>query len=612
MMSRAEFATLCQNVRRDPAPFMASALQITTKQQVGQQPVAPLILNGPQQKVHAPLVAMRANGEPPRVIVLKARQPGISTYASGLNLTTRLTQPYATTMTVAHLDDAAEKLFRREKFMVSRLPLGLRPRFRSERKNEVGFDYLQCTDGRVALSSTGIIGSAGGKELWRSMTLHGVHLSEFAFFHRDKEVLLGISQTVPESPDSYIVIESTANGMGNAFQTEFQRAEEGESGYRAVFIPWYELPDATMTPPPGFALESDEKQLHREYDIPIQALAWRRHILATKCLGNEDLFSQEYPLTVSSAFLVTGRPAFPVGQLRRMHERAAGASVRVGELDMTAEDVRKQFVPRADGRLRIWRWPTEDHDYVIGADPSAGVEGGDFSCAEVLDRTTQEIVATWHGLLTPIEFAHVLMDLGFYYHTAQLAPEITGGHGFSVIEECRARGYPNFYIWQRTDRIKNTMTNYYGWMTTFATRPLLFDAMHFALVHGDLMIWDPETCFEMMGTRYISPEYAEGEEHDDRVMAAMIAWRVHLETPLPSTGMLPRLQYTIGKGGDLVPEPPKGEATGMHKEIWDDTDRVLAQRTRSPLSNMQDVIVLDGEPEEPEPQDPWDLPGGPY
>lgn len=612
MLTVAEFRALQAQIRENPPPFMAAGLTIRTKQHEGQMPTTTLELNGPQLKVHDALWKMRTAGRAPRVIVLKARQPGISTYCSGLNVTTKLTQPFTITMTIAHVEDGATNLFQREKFMVSRLPLGLRPKMKGDKKNQINFDYVQCRDGRVELSSEGMIGYATGKPIWRGLTIHGCHLSEFAFFVRDKEVLLGILQAVPQSPDSYIVIESTANGMGNAFQVEWQRAEAGESGFQTVFIPWYELPDATMVVPKGFQLESDELQIAREHKIGLPAMVWRRHVLETQCQGQQDLFDQEYPTTVSSAFLVTGRPAFPVAVLRRMREKAAEAPVHTGRLDMTHTDPRKQFVPHEDGELHIWKWPTAEHAYIIGCDPSAGVEGGDFSSCSVFDRHSTELVATWHGLLSPIELAHVLMDMGTFYHEAVLAVEITGGHGFSTMEECRARGYRNFYIWQRLDRIKNTMTNYYGWMTTFATRPLLFDGMHFALSHGEIMIWDPETCFELMGCRYISNERAEGEDHDDRAFSAMIAWRVHLETPMPDTGQLPRLAYMHGL--DKKPEPePDYHLRNVEKQVWDAIDEERKGSGRQPLGSPSAFMATDEELQSPNEEiDPYssEPPGG--
>ncbi len=754
MLTIAAYRALAERVRADPRPFMATSLLITTKQQMGQAPVTKLVLNKPQLKVADAVMQMRAAGEAPRVIVLKARQPGVSTFCCGLNITTKLFQPYATTITIAHLDDAAERLFRKEKFMVDHLPPGLRPKTKTDRKNELAFDYLQCKDGKAPIGSTGVTGAAGGKQIWRGMTIHGCHLSELGFAERAEDVLLGVLQAVPEAPETYVLIESTANGMGNTFQLEYSRAEAGESGFRPVFIAWWELPDAIMPPPPDFKLESDERDLKRAFGLTDEQIQWRRHTLYTRCQGNIDLFLQEYPSSASEAFLVTGRPAFPTAVLRQMHAKALEQGTpRTGLLNITVENPREQFRPRPGAPLTIYKWPHAEHTYIIGADPSAGVEGGDYSCAAVLDRQTQEIVAVWHGMLTPIEFTHALMDLGQFYNFAMLAPEITGGcldgtsvvrtlgwgsvggrsieslvgstpilfghhggriipvrasavsvrradapcvkleygllgpdgwevaslvltpdhpvmvegipntyvpvcelgvgeplvlgdprwrdavvisvapesprdvycatvpvvenfvvngivvhnHGFSVVEEGRARGYPNWYVWQRTDRIKNTPTNYIGWMTTQNTRPLLFDSMHYALVHGDIMIWDPEPVFEAMGCRYIGDNRAEGDEHDDRVFASMIAWRVHLEMPMPD-GQLPRTARTVVTAEEV---DPTAHLSNLDSANWKDVDKELERRTHAPLAQASEWVVTEAELNAPpEEASDWEPPGG--
>jgi hypothetical protein len=568
MLTQAQFAALAGRARANPLPFMASALTISTKQQPGQPPIMRLALNAPQQKVEDALRSMQQAGLPPRAMVLKARQPGISTYCCGKNLVTKLFQPYAQTITVAHVEDAAEKLFRREKFMVDRLPEAVRPKLKIERKNELLFSYVQCRDARVDLMATGTTGWATGKPIWRGMTIHGCHLSEFAFFGpAASDVLLGVLQSVPESPDSYIVIESTANGMGNTFQEEWARAENGESGFRPVFIAWYELPDAIASVPTGFSLESDEKDLQRAFGLTLQQLQWRRNTLYTKCQGNLDLFNQEYPTTAAEAFLVTGRPAFPPAVLKRMHDRAIRVEPRRGVLDMTQTDPRRQLVVHPEGELAIWKWPIDGHLYVIGADPASGIEGGDYSAAAVLDRTTQEIVAVWHGRCSPIEWAHALMDLATFYNVAMLAPEITGGHGFSVLEECRARGYFHLYQWTRLDRVKNQTTNYFGWMTTHVSRPLLFDAMHYALSNGDIMIWDPATIMELMGCRYIDAR-AEGEDHDDLAFACCPS-----DTPVETR-----------HGLKLIAKVKVGDEVLAHDGAWRPVTAVMARKVDEPLT----------------------------
>ena len=83
MLTRAEFAFLAKAAQHDPEKLMARAFVIATKQNPGQPPITTLVLNRAQRKVHEAIMAARQAGQPPRIIVLKARQPGISTYAAG-------------------------------------------------------------------------------------------------------------------------------------------------------------------------------------------------------------------------------------------------------------------------------------------------------------------------------------------------------------------------------------------------------------------------------------------------------------------------------------------------------------------------------------------------
>jgi hypothetical protein len=404
------------------------------------------------------------------------------------------------------------------------------------------------------------------------MTIHTAHLSEFAYFPYPEKVLAGLMQSVPKSPDSLVIIESTANGEGNCFHNEWVRAEAGESGFIPIFIPWWELPDAWMPVPADFELEDDEIEMKKAYGLTDEQIQWRRFVLYTELQGDEDLFQQEYPATAQEAFLTSGRPAFPVRPLQEMYEKARKVEPMRGDVVLT-EEQGATFIQDRKGPLAIYVAPQENHDYTIGGDPSAGVEGGDPSALCVFDRDTDEIIAVWHGLISPIEFGQKMMALGHYYNDAWLAPEITGGHGFVVIDEIKRNFYGRVYVYQRVDKIRNTLTNFLGWETTFRTRGLLLDSMHWAIGNHALMIWDLPTITELKQMRYIDPRKAEGMIHDDLAMACMIAYRAHLEMPMVDTGMPPRIRVPTEKQpANELPPMPK---CGMSKTAWTETDKIL-------------------------------------
>lgn len=602
MLTRLDFSRLATAAQTDPRPLIEGAFAIQTKQLPGQAPVQRLVLNRAQAKVHDAMLAQRRAGQPGRVIVLKARQPGISTLGCGYMLSTGLTTPYGHGMIVTHLEEASAKLFQKIEFMVQRLPPELSPRRKTARREQMVFDFMPCSDGDVKLETSITVATASGGELWRGVTLQTVHLSEFAYFPRPEQTLLGILQAVPLHEKTLVVIESTANGMGDAFHQEWLRAESGESSFAPVFIPWWDIDEYKMACPADFELEPDEKEMKKAMGLSNEQLQWRRYVLYTQCRGSEDLFNQEYPANPAVAFLVTGRPAFPMKILQECYDSAQKVVPEFGEIGLENH----QFYKARRGRLKVWKRPEKDHDYTIGGDPAAGMPDGDYTCAQVFDRMTGEQVACWHGHLAPVPFAQVLIALGHWYNTAILAPELTGGHGFAVVEELKMHQYPRIYVWQRVDKVRHGMTNFYGWETSHRTRPLLIDTFNQAITESEVHLRDPDTIMEFLQFQYLDRTHAAGLDHDDRAMAMMIAYRVHIEMPMPGTGMPPRVRWEgpAVKNSPTIPIPQGS----MNQTAWKGVDEDLAQMGRMKTgfidyANMDPDDVLDADAFEPD--IPW-------
>lgn len=601
MLSCNELLKLMAATRKDPRTWLERAFYITTKGNPGQAPVMTLRLNDPQADINAAILERRKAGRPPRLIVLKARQPGVSTFCCGIVTATAWSIPHSTSMILTHLDESSEKMLAKCAFGVDNLPVEIKPVEKRRKTDLIKFDYIQCSDGRVKLNSEIQVATASGKELWRGMTIRVAHCSEFARFPYPARTLGGLIQAVPKIPESLVVIESTAQGEGDVFHSEWLRAESGESDFVPIFIPWWRLPDATMVVPPNFRLTPEERALKKKYNLTDPQLSWYRYVLRTECQGDKDLFDQEFPGSPQMAFLTSGRPSFPTKPLAEMYERARKIEPMRGELVEFADGIR--FSKSRDGCLAIYVGPKRDHEYCIGGDCSAGVEGGDFSCSAVYDRQTSEIVAVWHGKITPIEFGQRMMALGRYYNTAWLAPEVSGGHGFVVIAEIKQNFYPRIYVYTRQDKIRNTITNFLGWETTYRTRGLLLDSMHWAISNHEIMVWDIGTIKELREMRYVDARRAEGLHYDDRAFATMIAYRCHLEMPMEATGMPPRLRIPPDPkiDDDLPPLPEEPLA----REIWQETDQIL----RTMVTSRQRMLDEYGQIPDPKDEATWD-PGG--
>jgi hypothetical protein len=181
-------------------------------------------------------------------------------------------------------------------------------------------------------------------------------------------------------------------------------------------------------------------------------------------------------------------------------------------------------------RLFIWQMPEEGESYYIGADVAHGLEGGNFSCAQVIkigrgpEPDTQ--VAEWHGWINPDPYADVLAGLGWLYNTAQVCVECNDVGLSTNSRLMRVLEYENLYQWKHFDKIKNFTTDFLGWYTNSKTRDQIIAKFRTALDDETITIYSEgliDECQDFAqddsGSRF---EAQEGD--DDRVFAIMIAY----------------------------------------------------------------------------------------
>ena len=110
-----------ENLRklRDDFEFYAPRiLKIRTKE--GE--LVPLELNWMQKQILAEINKQKAEGKPIRIIVLKARQMGCSTFTEGILFHRTTFNKLTNSMIVAHRDDASTNLFSMSKLYYEESP----------------------------------------------------------------------------------------------------------------------------------------------------------------------------------------------------------------------------------------------------------------------------------------------------------------------------------------------------------------------------------------------------------------------------------------------------------------------------------------------------------
>lgn len=260
--------------------------------------VKPFFLNRAQLYIYERLEQQIAETGRVRAVILKGRQQGCSTFVQARYFHKTITNRGIKTFILTHQAEATKNLFEMTKRYYEYLPAGLCPKAAKDSTKELRFD---------SIDSGYAVGTAGNKGAGRSQTIQLCHGSEAAFWPHAEEHAQGLLQAIGGQDGSELILESTANGIGNYFHSMWVGAEQGTNGFQAIFVPWYwqdEYKDDGKDYKPS---ESDEElyEQYKDNGLTWAHLAWR--IKKIYEFHNEyDIgvvrFSQEYPMTSAAAF----------------------------------------------------------------------------------------------------------------------------------------------------------------------------------------------------------------------------------------------------------------------------------------------------------------------
>lgn len=261
--------------------------------------ILPFELNTAQQYLHDKAEEQLARTGKVRIVVLKGRQQGISTYIQGRFYHKVSHTAGIRSFILTHHSEATKNLFEMTERYHKNVPKDLQPTLGASNANELEF---------AKLDSGYKIGTAGSGEVGRSSTIQLFHGSEVAFWLNAASISKGMMQAIPsghKARGTEVFIESTANGKDNYFYDMVCKAEDKEGDFIFVFIPWYWEESYRDTWRSDWELTDYERKLQELYKLDIEQLAWRR----LKCVelhvdGNigEEAFKQEYPCTPEEAF----------------------------------------------------------------------------------------------------------------------------------------------------------------------------------------------------------------------------------------------------------------------------------------------------------------------
>lgn len=255
--------------------------------------------NRAQRYIHERLEAQREATGRVRALILKGRQQGCSTYVGG-RFYWRTTWAHGLrTFILTHEDQATQNLFEMVNRYHEHCPMFVRPSTGAANAKELFFDKLD---------SGYKVGTAGTKGVGRSSTIQLFHGSEVAFWPHADTHAAGVLQAVPDEDGTEVILESTANGVGNLYHQKWVDAERGVGEFIAIFVPWYWQEEYRKPVPEGFDLTDDEQLYAEQYGLDLEQMVWRREKIRE--LKDPNLFKQEYPATSAEAFQMSGHDSF--------------------------------------------------------------------------------------------------------------------------------------------------------------------------------------------------------------------------------------------------------------------------------------------------------------
>lgn len=515
-----------------------------------------LELNNVQRAIDKKVLEIEALKKAVRIVVLKARQEGVSTYWQGRQMHKCIKRKNTNGLIVAHTASATSSILGKAKYMHEKMPTEEKPEIRASNAQEIIFDLgIHYKGDKIGLGSRLSMQTAGSTSLGRSETYNTAHLSEYAFWEGTDDKtpsnqLSGILAAVPEIAGTEILIESTANGY-NDFKELWDDAVLGNNSWVPMFFAWFDSEDYTKK----FDTDKEKKDFIfnlTEYEeklltlrnningemVTLEQVNWYHNKLRSYTGNKVSMMKQEFPSTPNEAFISTGTPIFDNEKvderITKLREYYKTNPYREGYFyfewnDPKHEDFIKdksiEFIDsKTQNHVRMYKGPT-DALYVIGGD-TAG-EGADMYAGQVIDNTTGHRVCSLQmDIKTTFPFTRQIYCLGVYYNKALIGVEMNKNAG--VVDELQRLGYDNQYLRTKTDSIFKDVEMKYGYKTDGNTKPMMIDAMVEYVNNNIESYTDIPTLMEML--TYIKDKQghpnAQSGKHDDLVMADAVGQQV--------------------------------------------------------------------------------------
>lgn len=379
-----------------------------------------------------------------RDVCLKMRRGGMSTFWLAAYFADAVVMSGQSVRIVPHTPKAEKKLFADLKIMYRELPDHIRPTTRYFSLELIEFyDPVKGTvDSRINTQSV----QPGHEDMGRSEGFTHLLLTEVPFWRGDAKA--AVLALIEAAQYGQIVLESTAQGV-ELFHQTYQQAKKGQAGWTAHFFPWWFRRD----------LREAGARLWKQGD-------------EICLLRVGELFAPGDPASVGAMKLSPRERV--IGMLVFRHLRRIGAMAGYGD-DWIDDDVAEYLAwrrrkieqigerdfliefPENDrecfeqtGRAVISEQhlkvtcapsdPVEGHAYLVSADVSLGLAGGDPAAIQVIDMLTGRQCYEQELWLSPDLLGEKLAEISDRYNWASIVVE-RNGPGIATILKLISLGY---------------------------------------------------------------------------------------------------------------------------------------------------------------------------
>lgn len=437
----------------------------------------------------------------PEIIILKARQLGISWMVVGYCLWKALCNENAKILFFSQGEDEAWDLVTKAKFIYSKLPQYLQ----LETKNS--------NRGFITWSNDSVIKALPSTEKAGKGTDTTIVVRDELFTHPNAaENFTAIGPTLDSGGQSIDLSTLESDDLTNHFRQRVDKAYDGAervdypSGLvlfkKGKFEPVLVFLGWKLRPTRLEGLELDEW--------------WNSRIVPKYTAYQRE---KQYPATIEEALRISqSRSYFDLKALDDMRHQIM-------------ETLVTEQVPIFDGMVKVYKLPVIGERYFIFTDPSDGVE--DPFHTVVMNARTYEGVCEASGKITADKVALIHDTLVRCYNNAYNSYEVTGFSGGKFSESVKDLGTPN-QAPRRDLQTGKIIPDKVGWWTSEQTKGTMFSGLEEAIRTRSIISHLRETIDQFQSIVVPEggkPQKASKSGHDDAVMAWAGVWQLRKFVP---------------------------------------------------------------------------------